>query len=246
MAPESFKVLLIESNPNFAHYVEEILGQSRDLSAEVTWSAELFAALDIARRKSFDVVLVDLNLPDGAGLGNVALLQAVAPNLPIIVGGDVDDDIIALETVHAGAQDYLVKGQLAPGWLERAIRYAVERYRMDMMVEKAGEKYHHLFDHLVEGIFQTTREGRYLLANAALARIYGYETPEDLMESVEDISRKVYVEEGRRAEFVRLMQEYDTITRFESPVYRKDGSIIWISENCLSMWWPMKTNCAKC
>jgi phosphoserine phosphatase RsbU/P len=101
-----------------------------------------------------------------------------------------------------------------------------------VVVHEAEEKYHHLFDHLVEGIFQTTPEGRYLLANTALARIYGYDTPEDLMESVEDISRKVYVEEGRRAEFVRLMQEYDTITRFESPVHRKDGTIIWISENC--------------
>ena len=232
MAPESFKVLVIESDASFARYVQEMLGQSRDLSAEVCWSSELFPALELARRSPFDVVLLDLNMPDGAGLGNISLLHAVAPSAPIIVGGEADDDIIALEAAHAGAHDYLVKGQLTPAWLDRAVHYAIERHKMGVVVQEAEEKYHHLFDHLVEGIFQTTPEGRYLLANTALARIYGYDTPEDLMESVEDISRKVYVEEGRRAEFIRLMQEYDTITRFESPVYRKNGTIIWISENC--------------
>ena len=182
MAPESFKVLLIESDPNFARYVEEMLGQSRELPAEVTWSRELFPALEIAQRKAFDVVLLDLNLPDGAGLGNIALLRSVAPTSPIIVGGQADDDIIALEAIHAGAHDYLVKGQLTPAWLERAIRYAIERHRMDAALHQADENYHHLFDHLVEGIFQTTPEGRYLLANMALARIYGYDTPEELWE----------------------------------------------------------------
>jgi sigma-B regulation protein RsbU (phosphoserine phosphatase) len=70
------------------------------------------------------------------------------------------------------------------------------------------------------------------MANAALARIYGYETPEELMQSLTDISHRLYVEEGRRDEFVRLMQENDVLAGFESQVYRKDRSVIWISENC--------------
>ena len=134
--------------------------------------------------------------------------------------------------MHAGAQDYLVKSQLTPAWLERSIRYAIERHRMDLALLEAEERYHSVFDHLVEGIFQTTPAGRYLMANAALARIYGYSSPEELIQGLTDIRGRLYVEEGRRDEFVRLMQEQDTITRFESPVYRKDGSMIWISENC--------------
>ncbi|HLP76355.1 MAG TPA: SpoIIE family protein phosphatase, partial [Candidatus Paceibacterota bacterium] len=109
---------------------------------------------------------------------------------------------------------------------------AIERHRMDMALLAAEEKYHGIFDHLVEGIFQTTPDGRYLLANAALARIYGYATPEELTRSLTDIGRSLYVHEGRRDEFVKLMQESDTITGFESQIYRKDGSVIWISENC--------------
>ena len=139
---------------------------------------------------------------------------------------------MAVEAVQAGAQDYLVKGQLTPGWLERSIRYAIERHRMDVTLLAAEEKYHSIFDHLIEGIFQTTPDGRYLLANMALARIYGYNTPQELMDSVTDIGGRLYVEEGRRDEFVRLMREQDTITGFESQIYRKDGTIIWISENC--------------
>src|SRR5206468_9065259 len=121
--------------------------------------------------------------------------------LPIIVAGDADDEKVAVEAVHAGAQDYLVKSQLNPGWLERSIRYAIERQRMDTTLLAAEEKYHSLFDHLVEGIFQTTPEGRYLMANMALARIYGYNTPEELIQSVTDIGRRLYVDEGRRDEF---------------------------------------------
>src|SRR5678815_4229112 len=129
MAPESFKVLLIESDASFARYVQEMLGQSRDLTAEVSWSQELLAGLNIARCNPFDVVLLDLNMPDGAGLANIALLRAVAPRLPVIVGGEADDDIIGLEAAHAGAHDYLVKAQLTPAWLDRAIRYAIERHK---------------------------------------------------------------------------------------------------------------------
>jgi len=209
-----------------------MLGQARDLSAEMRSTADLRGGLSALTGDRFDVVLMDLSVPDGAGLGNVSLIKAEAPQLPIIVAGEANDETVALEAVHAGAHDYLVKNQLNPGWLERSIRYAIERHRMDRTLLAAEARYHSVFAHLVEGIFQTTPEGHYLMANVALARIYGYNTPEELMSSLTDISRSLYAQEGRRAEFVRVMQEHDTITGFESQVYRKDGSVIWISENC--------------
>ena len=70
------------------------------------------------------------------------------------------------------------------------------------------------------------------MANAALARIYGYASPEELKSSLTDIGRSLYVIPGRREEFIRLMQEHDVLTGFESQIYRKDGSVIYISENC--------------
>ncbi len=225
-------MLLIEHDPGFARTVGDMLEKARDLTAELQSAPNLRAGLSVLTGDTFDVVVMDVCVPDGAGLGNVTLLKAEAPQLPIIVAGDLDDETVAVEAVHAGAQDYLVKSQLTPGWLERSIRYAIERHRMDMAVMAAEEKYHSVFDHLVEGIFRTTPEGRYLLANAALARIYGYTNPEELMSSVTNIGKSLYVREGRRDEFVQSMQEHDTITGFESEIFRKDGTTIWISENC--------------
>jgi sigma-B regulation protein RsbU (phosphoserine phosphatase) len=232
MSQERLNILLIEHDPGFTRTVGEMIGQARELSADVSSAAGLQEGFSAINGKHFDVVVLDVALPDGAGLANISLLKAEAPRLPIIAAGDADNETVAVEAVQAGAQDYLVKGQLTPGWLERSIRYAIERHRMDVTLLAAEEKYHGIFDHLIEGIFQTTPEGRYLLANMALARIYGYNTPQELMDSVTDIGRRLYVEEGRRDEFVRLMRENDTINDFESQIYRKDGSIIWISENC--------------
>jgi sigma-B regulation protein RsbU (phosphoserine phosphatase) len=232
MAQDTLKVLLIEHDSGFARYVGEMLGQARDFTADVLSAQDLQKGLSALQGNNFDVVVMDMSLPDGAGLANVGLVRAGAPQLPVIVAGDSDDETVALEAVHAGAHDYLVKGQLTPGWLERSLRYAIERHRMDRTLLEAEEKYHGVFDHLVEGIFQTTPEGRYLIANAALARIYGYDTPEELMQGLTDIGGRLYVEHGRRDEFIRLMQENDVITGFESEVFRKDGTTIWISENC--------------
>jgi sigma-B regulation protein RsbU (phosphoserine phosphatase) len=232
MAEERLKILLIEHDAAFTRAVGEMLGQSRDLAADLSTADDLHSGFSILNRNNYDVVLLDVSVPDGAGLANISLLQAEAPKLPIIAAGEADNETIAIEAVQAGAQDYLVKGQLTPGWLERSIRYAIERHRSDLALRAAEEKYHSIFDHLVEGIFRTTPDGHYLLANAALARIYGYSSPEDLMNSITDISRRLYVQEGRRDEFIRLMQENDVITDFESETYRKDGTTIWISENC--------------
>src|SRR5262245_18622436 len=231
MPQERLQVLLIEHDDDFARSLGEMLHQG-DLAADISAAPGLTAGLSALHKRPFDVVVLDVSVPDGAGLASVSLIKAEAPQLPVIVAGDADEEAVAVEAVHAGAQDYLVKGQLTPGWLERSIRYAIERHRLDLSLLAAEEKYHSVFDHLVEGIFRTTPDGHYMMANPALARIYGYDSPEDLVQTLTDISRSLYLLPERRAEFIRLMQKEDTLSGFESQVHRKDGSIIWISENC--------------
>ena len=96
---------------------------------------------------------------------------------------------------------------------------------------KAEEKYRGIFENSIAGIFQTSPEGHYLDINSALIRIYGYNSREDLMSSISDIAKLLYVNPNRRAEFVKLMKERNVVQDFESQIYRKDRSIIWISEN---------------
>jgi len=232
MQSKSLRVLIIENDAAFSRVIKEVFDQIGDADISTVTASSLAEGLEKLAVESFDVIILEFFLTDGAGLANIPLLKAEAPRVPIIVVGSADDEAIAVEAMHAGVQDYLVKEQLTARWLLRSIRYAVERHEADIALLDAEEKYRDIFDHLIEGIFQTTPDGHYVMANAALARIYGYHSPEELMQSVTDIGRKLYVQPGRRDEFVWIMQEHDTLTDFESQIFRKDGSIIWISENC--------------
>ena len=225
------KILLIEDDPGLTHGIKDILSQAKETPFQLVTATDMKSGLAQLAEQGFDSLLLDISLPDRAGLANIKWLQAEAPHAPIIVLGDVDDELIAIEAVHEGAQDYLVKSQLNPQLLGRAIRYAIERQRAEMALLEAEEKYRGIFEHIVEGIFQTTPDGHYLSANPALARIYGYASSEELMASITDIGRKLYVDEDRRDEFIKTMQENNVVTDFESRIFRKDGSIIWIAEN---------------
>lgn len=110
-------------------------------------------------------------------------------------------------------------------------RNITDRKRAELALQKAEEKYRSIFENAVEGIFQTTPQGRYLSANPALARIYGYKSPQDLMSQQTNIAQQLYVESNRRTEFTAALEQHQALSNFESQVYRQDGSIIWISEN---------------
>ena len=114
---------------------------------------------------------------------------------------------MALNAVHSGAQDYLVKGRVDSQLISRSMIYAIERAQAKVALFKAEEKYRSIFVNAVEGIFQTTPDGRYLSANPALTRIYGYSSPDELMASLTNIEKSLYVDPHRRAEFIKLMQE---------------------------------------
>lgn len=103
--------------------------------------------------------------------------------------------------------------------------------RTERELREAEEKYRSIFENAIEGIFQTTPEGRFRSVNPALSRIFGYESPDLLMQGVVNIERQIYVSPNRRAEFIRLMEERGEVVEFESEAYRKDGTTIWINEH---------------
>lgn len=98
-------------------------------------------------------------------------------------------------------------------------------------LRNAERRYRSLFDNAIEGIFRTSPDGRYLDANPALARIYGFETPLELMNKLSDIGMQLYVDPQRRQEFIDTIRERGSVSGFESRVRRHDGELIWISEN---------------
>ena len=111
-----------------------------------------------------------------------------------------------------------------------------ERRQTEAALQQAEARYRSIFENAIEGIFQSTPDGSYLNANAALARLYGYDSPEEMMATLTDIQHQVYVDSDRRAEFIHLVQTNGTVAEFESEVYRQDGSKIWISENARAVY----------
>ena len=104
-----------------------------------------------------------------------------------------------------------------------------ERMQADEERRLAEEKYRGIFENAVEGIFQTTVEGRFVTANPALARMFGYDSPEDLLENVSNVAEQLYTDPERRAEFSRLVQRDGFVSGFEVQIRRKDGGTMWAS-----------------
>ena len=115
--------------------------------------------------------------------------------------------------------------------LSTQIGIALQQGQLYQQLRLAGQRYHSIVENAVNGIFQTTPSGRYLSANPALARLYGYDSPEELISSFKDISQQLYVDANRREEFIAAIEAEDAVYGFESMAYRKDGSTIWVSEN---------------
>jgi PAS domain S-box-containing protein len=108
---------------------------------------------------------------------------------------------------------------------------ALESASLYGQVRQAEEKYRSIFDNAVEGIFQSTPQGRFITVNPSMARILGYDSPEEVIETITDIAQQVYVDPARRAQATHLQEEQGVLQGFEFEAYRKDGEKIWLSEN---------------
>lgn len=119
--------------------------------------------------------------------------------------------------------------------IEGFIQDISQKKQQEQALRDAETRYRSIFENAVEGIFQTSLTGQYLDANPALARIYGYISREELIDDLGNIQTQLYVNPERRNDFKLLMDMSGKVQNFESQVYRKDGGIIWISENARSV-----------
>jgi PAS domain S-box-containing protein len=106
-----------------------------------------------------------------------------------------------------------------------------DRKKAENALRQVEDKYRSIFENAIVGIFQTTPEGRYLSVNPALARMFGYDSPEDMMSSVVDIGRQLYVNPEQQKEHLRLLNEKGVNENYEEQMYRKNGSIVWVFIN---------------
>jgi phosphoserine phosphatase RsbU/P len=129
MDTNGIKVLLVEDNAGDARFIHELLAKTDGSSYCMAWAQSLAEGIEQLRKETFDVVLVDLFLPDSRGLDTLRSIRTESPFAPLIVLTGLDDKEVAVQALQVGAQDYLLKNQIDYSTLPRAIGYAIERQR---------------------------------------------------------------------------------------------------------------------
>ncbi len=137
--PNFLRVLVVEDSPADAELIRGLLALAKTLRCFTEHVTTLEEALKRLKKPGIDAVLLDLNLPDSAGIETAQKILASAPDVPTIVLSGLDEREIALRAVHQGAQDFLIKSDVGSHMLERALCYAVERQRL---LDEIQSKYH--------------------------------------------------------------------------------------------------------
>ena len=154
------RLLIIEDDIIDRKLLERLIGQSSLGGCDVRNADRLSAALDRLQEEPFDIILLDLGLPDSQGMESVSRLQTCAPHVPIIVLSGLDDENTATQAVQIGVQDYLIKGQVDANLLMRSIRYAMERKKAERQLQATELRYRTIFENSAVAIMMVDAEKR--------------------------------------------------------------------------------------
>ena len=160
MDSATIKILLVEDNPADADLLSEFLEEADETQWSLVHVEKLKDALQTLSENHFDVILLDLSLPDKQGLATVVQTHETAPDLPIVVLTGLNDKVTSLEALRQGAQDYLVKGKIDSNLLVRAIGYAIERSNTLKQLRQSEEQLQRLNEELEHRVEEQTEELR--------------------------------------------------------------------------------------
>ena len=176
---EKFRVLLIEDNPGDVFLLREMLDSERRCRFYISdVAATLEEGLHHIQTGRFDLVLLDLSLPDSEGLDTFDRLHAGAHEIPIVILSDLIDSEKALEAVEHGAQECLVKGKIDGPVLHRTMRYAVGRSRAEAALARERDLLNTLLENIPDRIYFKDEKSRFIRINHALTELFGLEKPE--------------------------------------------------------------------
>ncbi len=225
----SANVLLVSAQPTDKARVAAALAAIRGEPYRLEVLSTLAEGLARLKHGRVDAVLLDLNLPDSAGLTTFLRAQPKATQIPIIVLVCEEQEEMGPDAVARGALDFLIREQLTSQMVERVLRYATERTHTLLALKASEQRYRELFQNVTAGVFQTTPDGKFMAANPALVRLLGYESEDELLEL--DIARDVYMDPDHRENWVRAMDEGGEVRNAELVLKRRDGSRIVVLEN---------------
>lgn len=180
MQQSTIQLLLIEDNPGDVRLIQEMIlsdGRHTRQRAYVDTATNLRDGLDRHQQGNYDVVLLDLSLPDSHGMDTLLKVRAAAPDTAIVVLTGNHDEELGIQAVQLGAQDYLPKSDVDSKLLMRSLRYAVERYRIEVMVRRSEQEYRSLIDDVFDtsmvAVMILDREYRVVWCNEATDIYFG-------------------------------------------------------------------------
>ncbi|HYK91887.1 MAG TPA: diguanylate cyclase [Acidobacteriota bacterium] len=225
------RILHVEDSPSDAELVREALTRSGGDQFEVTNCERLRDAEEALRVMDFDLILLDLSLPDSRGLETFHQIHAAAPELPVVVMTGYDDEALAVEAVQGGAQDYLDKSHLK--WLVRAVRYAMERKRAARALEESERRYRLLAENATDMIWTTDMNLRLTYISPSVVRLRGYSAEEAMAQSLnqtvtpDSFARMASILEEELENTNGELGDLDDSRTVEMEYLRKDGSTVW-------------------
>ena len=170
--------LIVEDNPGDARLLREMLGEERSARFEVTEVERMSAAEALLAQQAFDVILLDLGLPDAQGMAAVRRAHAAAPRVPLVVLTGLDDESLASQALQEGAQDYHVKGKVETLGLLRAVRYAIERKALEEALYIEKERAQVTLDSIGDAVISTDVSGRITFLNVVAETMTGWPSEE--------------------------------------------------------------------
>ncbi|HXD12199.1 MAG TPA: PAS domain S-box protein, partial [Anaerolineales bacterium] len=227
MDKNQIQVLLIEDNLTDAILLREALGADALTAFSITVVERLQSAVEILQGQGFDIILLDLGLPDGHGLETFTRLHQVVPQIPKVILSGLSDETLATQSVHAGAQDYLVKGATGFASAARAIRYALERQRAQAAVRASEERFRAMIENGLDDISLLDAEGKLIWESPAVVRNLGYAENEFVGRSLFEL---VHPDDlgWIRGLFLKLLQEPQHRQEGIGRLRHADGSWHWI------------------
>jgi diguanylate cyclase (GGDEF)-like protein/PAS domain S-box-containing protein len=192
MSGKAFKMLLlIEDNHGDARLLREMIGEQGDRDTEFTHVQTMGEAQKYLAEWKFDIILLDLGLPDASGLQAVRQAHAAAPHTPLVVLTGLDDESLAGQALQEGAQDYLIKGQIEARGLFRALRYAVERKTMEEALFVEKERAQVTLNCIGDGVVCTDIAGSITFLNIVAESMTGWTHQEACGQPMSDVFRIV-------------------------------------------------------
>ncbi|ASC69090.1 diguanylate cyclase [Halomicronema hongdechloris C2206] len=253
-APVNGTIFLIDCDRNHRRHMAEVLSQHDYLVYELTTGHDIWQQIETHVP---DVIFLDIELPDISGY---RICQRLKENLdtrpiPVVFLSRLSDYRDKINAFEVGAADFITKPCHPEEVLARVqnqlylyrqrqqlsqqnallLDEVRERTQIEQALRQAEAKYRSIFENSTAGIFQTTEDGHYLSVNAAMAHIYGYGSPQEMIATITTIAEQVYVQPKRRQELIAYLKRFDKITDAESQVYRQDGTCFWISEDIWSV-----------